>query len=180
MGAGVRLQWSQPIASMTTTTNVSTEPHDPALWGDPPPERRHHERRQRVLQALLLGSFRTRRRQPRRSGEQALAAVDWHHPQWLATAILIVLLSSADALLTLTLIEHGAYETNPLMRPLVYGSALPFTVVKVALTGGGVVLLTLLASMRLFGRLSTGLMLYALLGGYGVLIVYECKMLDLF
>lgn len=132
-----------------------------------------------MVRALLLGSFHTRRRQPRRAGEQALAAVDWHHPQWLATAILIVLLSSADALLTLTLVEHGAYETNPLMRPLVYGSALPFTVVKVALTAGGVVLLTLLASMRLFGRLSAGVLLYALLAGYGALILYEFRLLDL-
>lgn len=159
--------------------SVSTEPNDRVLWVGPPPERRRGERRQHVLWALLQGSFHARRRQPRRAGEQAFAAVDWHHPQWLATAILIVVLSGADALLTLALVERGAYETNPLMRPLVYGSALPFTVVKVGLTAGGVVLLTLLASMRLFGRVSAGLLLYVLLAGYGALILYEFKLLGL-
>lgn len=168
-----------PGTNRARTTSVSTELNDQALWLGPPPERRRGERRRRVLRALLLGSFHARRRQPRRAGEQALAAVDWHHPQWLATAILIVTFSCADAALTLALIERGAYETNPLMRPLVYGSALPFTVVKVTLTAGGVVLLTLLASMRLFGRLSAGLLLYALLAGYGALIVYEFSLLDL-
>jgi Domain of unknown function (DUF5658) len=152
---------------------VSTELKDKAA----PCERRRGERRRRVLRALLLGSFHTRRRQPRRASEQALAAVDWHHPQWLATAMLIVLFSCADALLTLALVEHGAYEANPLMRPLVGGSGLTFALVKVGLTGGGVVVLTLLARMRLFGRLSAGLLLYTLLAGYGALLLYESSLL---
>ncbi|HXY95401.1 MAG TPA: DUF5658 family protein [Steroidobacteraceae bacterium] len=158
---------------------MSTELNGQSVWLSLPPERRRGERRRQVLRALLLGSFHARRRAPRRAGEQGLAAVDWHHPQWLATAILIVTLSCADAALTLALIEHGAYETNPLMRPFVYGSALPFTLVKVTLTAGGVVLLTLLASMRLFGRLSAGVLLYALLAGYGALIAYEFRLLGL-
>jgi hypothetical protein len=157
---------------------VSTELNRQAAWLSLPPERRQDERRRQVLRALLVGSFHARRRAPRRAGEQALAAVDWHHPQWLATAILIVTFSCADAALTLALIEHGAYEANPLMRPFVYGSALPFTVVKVFLTAGGVVLLTLMASMRLFGRVSAGALLYALLAGYGALIAYEFSLLD--
>jgi hypothetical protein len=143
-------------------------------------ERRRADRRHRVLRGLLLGSLHARRRTPRRAGEQALAAIDWHHPKWLATAILILLFSGADALLTLVLIErHGAYELNPLMRPLLGGSALTFALVKVGLTAGGVVLLTLLARMRALGRLSGGLVLYALLAAYGALILYEFRLLDL-
>lgn len=132
-----------------------------------------------MLRALLVGSFYARRRQPRRLDEQALAAVDWHHPQWLAIAILILAFSCADALLTLALLERGAAEVNPLMRPLVLGSALPFTVVKVGITAGSVVLLTLLASIRVFGRLPIGVLLYALLAGYGILIIYEVRLLGL-
>jgi Domain of unknown function (DUF5658) len=132
-----------------------------------------------VLRGLLVGSFQARRRQPRRSSEQALAAVDWHHPQWLATAILIVMFSGADALLTLALLERGAYEANPMMRPLVSGSGLIFALVKVGLTAGGVILLTLLARMRVFGRLSAGVLLYLLLAGYGALLLYEFSLLDL-
>jgi hypothetical protein len=165
---------------MPTTTKVSTELSGQAALSGAATERRRAERRRQVLRALLLGSFHARRRVPRRAGEQTLAAVDWHHPQWLATAILIVVFSCADALLTLALIEHGAYEVNPLMRPLVGGSPLGFTLVKVGLTGGGVVLLTMLARMRVFGRLPAGLLLYALLAGYGALILYEFGLLDLF
>jgi hypothetical protein len=158
---------------------VATELSDQAAWIGAPPERRRAERRRHVLRALLLGSFYARRRQPRRLGEQALAAVDWHHPQWLATAILILALSCVDALLTLALLERGASEANPLMRPLVLGSALPFAVVKVGITAGGVVLLTLLASIRVFGRLPAGVLLYALLAGYGTLILYEVRLLGI-
>jgi hypothetical protein len=165
---------------MPTTTKVSTELSGQAALSGAATERRRAERRRQVLRALLLGSFHARRRVPRRAGEQTLAAVDWHHPQWLATAILIVVFSCADALLTLALIEQGAYEVNPLMRPLVGGSPLGFTLVKVGLTGGGVVLLTMLARMRVFGRLPAGLLLYALLAGYGALILYEFGLLDLF
>jgi uncharacterized protein DUF5658 len=141
-------------------------------------ERRHVERRRQVLRALLVGSFYARRRRPRRDSEQALAAVDWHKPQWLAIAILIVLFSSTDALLTVTLLQHeGAYEMNPLMRPLI-ASGVAFVLVKVGVTAGGVILLTLLAGMRAFGRLRAGLLLYALLAAYGALLVYEVGLLE--
>ena len=70
---------------------------------------------------------------------------DWFHPQWLAVGILILLLCGADALLTLTLMSHGATEINPLMDPLVRGPGQSFAAWKFALTSMGVVILTLLA-----------------------------------
>jgi len=137
------------------------------------------ERRKQVLRALLCGSFNPRRRSPRRGGEGGVGGVDWHHPQWLAIAILIVLLSCVDAFLTLTLVERGANEVNPLMAPLVGGSAFAFALVKIGLTAAGVVLLTVLVSIRAFGRVPVGLLLYAVLAGYGTLVVYEFSLLDL-
>jgi len=104
-------------------------------------------------------------------------AVDWHQPQWLGVAILIVLLSCIDAFLTLMLIDHGAYEANPLMAPLVAGSQLIFTLVKVGLTGGGVVLLTLVARMKIFRRVPISVLLYALLIAYAALVTYEARLL---
>jgi hypothetical protein len=143
-----------------------------------PEQRRRGDRRQNVLRALLHGSLRPRRRGPRRAGERGVSAVDWHHAQWLAIAVLIVVFSCSDALLTLMLIERGAYEVNPLMRPLVGGSALAFTLVKVGLTAVGVVLLTQMARMRAFGRIPVGLLLYSLLTVYGLLIFYEFRLLN--
>jgi len=92
--------------------------------------------------------------------------------------MLIVLFSCIDAFLTLTLIDHGAYEVNPVMAPLVGGSALAFTLVKIGLTAGGVVLLTLLAQMRAFGRIPVSVLLYLVLLGYGVLLFYEFHLLQ--
>jgi hypothetical protein len=78
----------------------------------------------------------------------------------------------------MTLIQHGAYEVNPIMAPIVGGSVLVFTLVKVGLTGAGVVLLTLAARMRAFGKIPVGFLLYAVLVGYGGLIVYELRLLE--
>jgi hypothetical protein len=105
-------------------------------------------------------------------------AVDWHQPHWLGVAVLIVLLSCIDAFLTLMLIDRGAYEANPLMAPLVDGSPLAFTLVKVGLTGGGVVLLTLVARMRVFRRVPISALLYALLIAYALLVTYEARLLQ--
>ncbi len=131
-----------------------------------------------MLRALLQGSFRPRRRGPRRADEHQVSAVDWHHPQWLAIAMLIVVFSAADALLTLMLVERGAYEVNPFMAPLVGGSALSFALVKVGLTAGGVVLLTQIARIRAFGRIPVGVLLYSVLALYGALIAYEFSLLN--
>lgn len=141
-------------------------------------ERRHGDRRKQVLRALLQGNLHPRRIAPRRTGERSFTVVDWHHPQWLAIGILIVLFSCSDALLTLMLVEQGAYEINPLMRPLVGGSGLAFALVKICCTAGGVVMLTQLARIRAFGGLPVGVLLYSVLLVYGALIVYEFHLLN--
>ncbi len=140
--------------------------------------RRAPDRRKQWARALWYGNFHPRRRGSRRDGERRVSGVDWHDPQWLAVAMLIVLFSCVDAFLTLTLIDHGAYEVNPFMAPLVGGSAVAFAIVKIGLTGGGVVLLTILARMRAFGRIPVSLLLYTVLFGYGVLLVYEFRLLQ--
>ena len=46
------------------------------------------------------------------------------------------------------------------------------------IAAGGVVLLTLAARMRAFGRIPVSFLLYAVLIGYGTLVVYELKLLE--
>ncbi len=89
---------------------------------------------------------------------------------------MVLLLSFADALLTLTLISHGAVEVNPLMDPLVRGSGHSFAFWKIGLTAAGVVVLTLLARLRIWGQ-GVGSVLYVALAGYVVLIAYELFLL---
>jgi hypothetical protein len=143
----------------------------------PMPERRlRTERRRSVLRALWRGNFARRRLAPRRISERHAVVTDWFHPQWLAVGILILLLCGADALLTLTLISSGAVEINPLMDPLVSGTGHSFAAWKFALTSMGVVILTLLARLQVFGR-AVGTILYIVLGMYAVLVGYELFLL---
>jgi hypothetical protein len=101
---------------------------------------------------------------------------DWFHPQWLAVGLVVLLLSLADAMLTLTLISHGASEVNPLMDPLVRGSGHGFAYWKIGLTAMGVVILTVLARLRVWGR-NVGNVLYVVMAGYIVLVIYELFLL---
>jgi Domain of unknown function (DUF5658) len=143
----------------------------------PDPERRDRtERRRSVLRALWHGNFKRRRLAPRRTHERHAVVTDWFHPQWLGVGVLILLLCCFDAVLTLTLINHGASELNPLMAPLVAGSGRGFALVKLGLTAIGVVFLTILAQLRVFGR-SVGYVLYFVLAGYVVLVGYELFLL---
>jgi hypothetical protein len=134
------------------------------------------ERRRSVLRALWRGNFERRRLAPRRRDERHAVVTDWFHPQWLAVAILILLLCSVDAFLTLALISNGAEEVNPLMDPLVHGSGHAFAFWKFGLTAMGVVLLTVLARLQVFGR-AVGTILYIVLGMYAVLVGYEIFLL---
>lgn len=89
-----------------------------------------------------------------------------------------LLLCTADAFLTLVLLERGANEANPLMEPLTGGSPLTFTMVKMGLTSGGIVLLILLARVKIFGRIPVSVILYMVLLGYATLVAYEFWLLD--
>lgn len=174
------LQWDtrprgRPLQQLPPLNEQQSAPMQ-AEWS----ERRHGtDRRRHTLRALLQGSLTPRRRGPRRANEHAVAAVDWHHPQWLAIAMLIVVFCSADAFLTLLLMERGAREVNPFMAPLVNGSSLRFALVKIGATASGVVLLTQLARLRAFGRLPVGALLYSVLALYALLIAYELKLLNM-
>ncbi len=135
------------------------------------------DRRTRIARALVYGSFHPRRRGPRREGDEGPGAIDWYHPWWLAIATLILTLCAGDAVLTVVLISRGAYELNPLLKPLIDGSGALFVGVKIGLTGAGVVLLIVLSRVKAFGRMPVALLLYAVLAGYGALIAYELCLL---
>lgn len=139
--------------------------------------RRGPDRRTQVARALVRGSLKPRRFGPRRTGEDKLGAIDWYHPWWLAIATLILALCGSDAVLTVVLINRGAYELNPVLAPLIHGSDALFVAVKVGLTGIGVIVLTILSRLKAFGRLPVALLLYAVLIGYGALIAYELHLL---
>jgi hypothetical protein len=95
----------------------------------------------------------------------------------LAVAIGVLLLSVADAFLTIALLQGGADEVNPVMAALIYRSVAMFAVLKMGMTGVGVVLMVSLARYRFMRLLRVEWVLYAVLVAYVTLISYEVWML---
>jgi hypothetical protein len=130
------------------------------------------DRRRTTLRTFVQGGLTPRRRGGRRAGEQHLP-IDWHEPYLLFLAVMILLLSVADAFLTLTLMFKGAKEANPLLAHLLAEYPELFAVVKMALTGIGVTVLVAVARFRLFRVLKVAGVLHGFFVGYVVLIAYE-------
>jgi Domain of unknown function (DUF5658) len=95
----------------------------------------------------------------------------------LAVAIGILLLSAADALMTIRLLDIGADEVNPIMAAVVYRSAAVFATVKMTLTGLGVMVMVMLARYRFMRMIRVDVVMYAVLIGYSALLTYEFWML---
>jgi hypothetical protein len=142
-------------------------------------ERRERaERRHRLLWSVVYGSFNPRRRTPsRRFDDSRYHSLDWHAPHLLAVAIGILLLSFADAFLTLVLLQGGASEVNPIMEALIYRSVAMFAGLKMAMTSASVVLMVFLARYRFMRLLRVEWVLYAVFIAYASLIGYEFWML---
>jgi Domain of unknown function (DUF5658) len=135
------------------------------------------DRRRRLWWSVCYGSFNPRRRAPsRRLDDSRLQLLDWHSAHLLAVAIVILLLSVVDAFLTLTLLQGGAAEVNPIMAVLIYRSVGAFAALKMAMTSAGIVLMVFLARYRFMRLVRVEWVLYAVLIAYVSLISYEVWM----
>lgn len=139
--------------------------------------RRAQDRRRVTLWSLLYGGVRPRRRTVRREVEHSISLVDWHDAHLLATALGILVLSCADAFLTLNLLMWGAQEANPVMAKLIYLGVTWFTVVKIGLTSVGIVVLVTLSRCKVFGRFKVVTTLYLSFAFYAALVLYELALL---
>jgi hypothetical protein len=140
--------------------------------------RDRNDRRLRVWWSILYGSFNPRRRTPpRRLDESRFHSLDWYSPHLLATAVSILLLSFADAFLTLLLLQGGAQEVNPIMAALVYRNVALFVALKMGMTSVCIILMVIVARYRFMRVLQVGWVLNAILIAYASLIGYEIWML---
>ena len=142
-------------------------------------ERRHRiERRRRHLWSICYGSFNPRRRaHPRRDGDMRFHALDWYSAHLLAVSIGISLLSMADAFLTLTLLNSGADEINPIMAALLNHGALAFTIFKMSTTSVCVLALVVMSRYRFMRLIRVEIVIYLVLASYASLIAYELWLL---
>lgn len=166
--------------SLKHVADVPPEPPRPTVRlppGVPHDRRRSGERRRRFLWSLLYGGLRPRRNGGRRAEDHHRPIVDWHSADLWFSAVSILLLCVADAFLTLTLLRLGAYEANPVMALFVYDDVRTFAIVKLALTGLGVIALVAIARFRVFRVLRVATILHVVLVGYVALVAYEVWLL---
>jgi Domain of unknown function (DUF5658) len=140
-------------------------------------ERRYaHDRRALSWRTFFFGSLTPRRRGNRR-GEAVEGLLDWHEPHLLFLAIMILLMSVTDAILTLKLISEGASEANPIMAFLIDRTPQLFIATKMLLTGGGIVVLVALARARVFRVIRISIIIHWCMLGYVALLAYEAWLL---
>lgn len=140
--------------------------------GSPDERRAADERRAFTWRTVFFGFMRSRRHAPRRDNDEVIF-LDWHHPWLFFLAVGIMLLSCADAFLTLTLMQHGMIEANPFMASMLDQGGTAFAVSKVVMTGTSILILVFLAKSRFMNRFRTGLLLTFFFNLYCCLICYE-------
>lgn len=131
------------------------------------------DRRTLSWRTFVYGFLFSRRRLHRRASEIEVLFLDWHHPWLFFLSVGTMILSSADAFLTLQLLERGMHEVNPAMHYLLNHGAGVFAGVKLALTASGIFTLVFLAKVHFLNRFRTGLFLTAFFSGYAILVCYE-------
>ena len=137
-----------------------------------------YDRRRTGINTFLRGGFTPRRRNGgRRQDDQALF-IDWHEPHLLFLAVAILLLSFSDAFMTLVLLSAGAHEANPVMDFVLQEKPQLFAAVKMALTGGGVLVLVACARATVFRVIRVSSVMHWCLFAYAALIAYELWLLQ--
>ena len=84
-----------------------------------------------------------------------------------------MLLSCVDAFFTLTLLQRGMIEANPIMAAMLGHGVGFFAVSKVVMTGTGILILVFLARFHFMNRFRTGLFLTIFFSLYCCVICYE-------
>lgn len=136
------------------------------------------DRRRASFLSLVYGAiFHGRRRGPRREADTSAYYVDWYDERLFFVTIGIFLLCCFDAFFTLVLLGRGAEELNPLMATLLEHGIRTFVYAKLAITGFGLVFLVVHAAFWIGGAVRVSHILYAVLGGYVTLFVYQLEML---
>ncbi len=131
------------------------------------------DRRKKSCWSLCYGGVRPRRRSHRRESDILSGDTDWLDSELLYLTMGILILCTADAIMTLNLLTIGAREANVLMAHLIERNEFLFGATKMALTGLGLVLMVMYARFRLFRLITVQNVLRIFFIGYFALISYE-------
>ena len=136
-------------------------------------ERARDERRRVGWRTVVYGFTLSRRHTHRREIDNDVIFLDWHHPWLFFLSVGTMLLSCADAFLTLELLNKGMIEANPLMQHALNEGTAFFTSVKLLLTALGIFVLVFVAKAHFLNRFRTGLFLTVFFSAYACLVCYE-------
>jgi len=131
------------------------------------------ERRVVSWRTVVFGFARSRRRSLRRGQDAHIVFMDWHHPWLFFLSVGIMLLTCADAFMTLQLLERGMVEANPFMAAVLGQGTAAFAASKVAITGTCILVLVFLAKFHFLNRFRTGFFLTGFFSFYCCLVCYE-------
>jgi len=137
------------------------------------------ERRTFRIYSIWKALSAPRRFNGRRSSDRRFAILDRYDSGLCMMAVLLVLLSIADSVFTLTLIARGGSEVNPFMNYMLQQSIGLFMVVKMALTAIPAVVLVASNNLLVFNKIRARSLLAAMVGLYAGLIVYELGLLSI-
>ena len=138
-----------------------------------PDQRDAADRRSFGWRTVLYGFVLSRRHHHRREEDNEVVFLDWHHPWLFFLSVGTMLLSVADAFLTLLLMERGMIEANPVMAAALGQGVTTFAVSKVFMTGTSILILVFLAKFQFMNRFRTGLFLTLFFSLYSCLVCYE-------
>jgi len=131
------------------------------------------DRRQFHWRTVFYGFLRSRRRDLRRNADADVIFIDWHHPWLFFLAVSIMLLSCVDAFMTVTLLDLGMIEANPVMASMLGHGTAVFAATKMAFTGFGILTIVYLSKSRFMDRFRTGLILTVFFTIYACLVCYQ-------
>lgn len=135
------------------------------------------DRRHRHLQAFLCQFVKARRVGERRNDHAGTHHyVDVHGAGLLLIILLILMMCVADSYLTLTLLQHGGEELNPIMKALIEHDVGVFFYSKYAVTACSLIILLMHKNARVFGAVSGHQILFTVLLAYALLISYEIRL----
>ena len=115
----------------------------------------------------------------RQEDKSRIFFVDQFSTKQFLFIVVILFLSVSDALLTLFLIDHGAYETNPIMAYFLNIGPYYFFTVKYLLTSLGVIVLLIFRnlSFRIF-KISASALLYLISGMFIAVVAWEVYLIS--
>ena len=136
------------------------------------------DRRQKPIPFFKLLLFKGKRRTLRRAEDRKqIVVLDRYHPPLLASILIVLGLSLADAVLTLILLERGAVELNPVMRYYLDHGPMVLVIVKYGLTALAVLIMVVLGAI-ISTRYRIGALMITFCGFiFGTVVIWQLYLL---